>query len=107
MYRCCNIKHFCRLLVLDAVIFTVFAAAFAVGRIMIRVAAGERDEMSIRLPVIMYHSGCDKPPSEYVVTPKQLEDDLDTCVKTDILRYLHSSLWIIHGAGENCLKSRS
>jgi len=62
--------------VLDAVIFTVFAAAFAVGRIMIRVAAGERDEMSIRLPVIMYHSVCDKPPSEYVVTPKQLEDDL-------------------------------
>lgn len=82
MYRCCNIKHFCRLLVLDAVIFTVFAAAFAVGRIMIRVAAGERDEMSIRLPVIMYHSVCDKPPSEYVVTPKQLEDDL---------RYLHDN----------------
>ncbi|SFX98135.1 polysaccharide deacetylase family protein [Ruminococcus sp. XPD3002] len=76
MYRCCNIKYFCRLLVLDAVIFTVFAAAFAVGRIMIRVAAGERDEMSIRLPVIMYHSVCDKPPSEYVLTPQQLEDDL-------------------------------
>ncbi len=75
MYRCCNVRRFFRLLALDSIIFAIFAAVFCIGRLIMTYAA-EHEAPPVRLPVIMYHSVCDRTPAEYSVTPRQLEDDL-------------------------------
>lgn len=75
MYKCCNVRRFIRLLALDSIIFTICAAFFFIGRILLSYA-GASPDTAVRLPVIMYHSVCSRSPAEYSVTPKQLEDDL-------------------------------
>lgn len=75
MYRCCNVRRFFRLLALDSIIFTICAAVFCIGRLILTHAEGHEDT-PVRLPVIMYHSVCDRIPAEYSVTPQQLEDDM-------------------------------
>ncbi|MBO4876948.1 MAG: polysaccharide deacetylase family protein [Ruminococcus sp.] len=75
MYHCYSPGRFLRLLVLDAVIFSVCALCFLVGK-TVMTFAGSISGQPVRLPVIMYHSVGGNVPSEYVVTPVQLEDDL-------------------------------
>ena len=75
MYHCYSPGRFLRLLVLDAVIFSVCALCFLVGRTVMTFAEGLSGQ-EVRLPVIMYHSVGGNAPSEYVVTPEQLEEDL-------------------------------
>jgi len=75
MYHCYSPRRFLRLLMLDAIIFSVCAACFFIGRAALTFA----DSLSAQeteLPVIMYHSVGGDAPSEYVVTPEQLENDL-------------------------------
>lgn len=71
MYRCCNIRNFLRLLIIDAVVFAVCGLLIIAGKAMLTKA----DE-PVRLPVIMYHSIYTDTPSEYAVTPEQVEADL-------------------------------
>lgn len=75
MYKCFDMKNFIRLLMLDALIFGVCAAFFLVGKAMLS-SAENKEELPIRLPVIMYHSLCTDTPSEYAVTKLQIESDL-------------------------------
>ncbi|MBR2283836.1 MAG: polysaccharide deacetylase family protein [Ruminococcus sp.] len=77
-YECCNIRRFLRLLLLDAVIFAIFAASFFVGRTILTAAGGSSgsQEKGIPLPAVMYHSVREGTPAEYSVTPQQLEADL-------------------------------
>lgn len=75
MYKCCNVRRFIRLLALDAFIFAVCWVVFLVGRTLLS-SAGGSEESPVRLPVIMYHSVCGRSPSEYSVTPEQLDSDL-------------------------------
>ena len=75
MYRSYSVSRFFWLLAADAVIFTLCAAFFLVGRSFFS-SADSRPEQPVRLPVIMYHSIYGDTPSEYVVTPAQVENDL-------------------------------
>lgn len=75
MYKCCNVRRFLRLLALDSLIFTICAAFFFIGRLLLSYAANSPEE-AVRLPVIMYHSVCSRTPAEYSVTPEQLDADL-------------------------------
>ena len=75
MYRSYSVSRFLWLLAADAVIFALCAVFFFVGRSFFTSADSE-PEPPVRLPVIMYHSVYGDTPSEYVVTPAQLESDL-------------------------------
>lgn len=75
MYRCYNLKRFFRLLLLDAVIFSICCCFALIGK-SILYASGKKMEERIFLPVIMYHSIYGNEPEEYIVTPEQLERDL-------------------------------
>lgn len=75
MYRSYSVSRFFCLLLLDAVIFVLCAVFFIVGRSFFS-AADSQPEEAVRLPVVMYHSVYGDSPSEYVVTPVQLENDL-------------------------------
>ncbi len=72
MYRTFSVSRFFGLLLLDAFIFAVGGVFFLV----FVSSADSRDEEAVTLPVLMYHSVCEGVPSEYVVTPEQLESDL-------------------------------
>lgn len=71
MYRCCNLRNFLRLLVVDAAVFVVGGILIIFGKALLTKA----DE-PVRLPVIMYHSIYTDTPSEYAVTAEQIESDL-------------------------------
>lgn len=75
MYKCCNLKRFFYLLILDAIVISFLSMSFFVGRAFLSSAESAQDD-SVKLPVIMYHSICEKTPSNYMVTPQQLESDL-------------------------------
>ena len=76
MYRCYSPKRFFELLFIDAIIFVLCAVFFCVGKAILKSSADKNDDDSVFLPVIMYHSICERSPSEYIVTPKQAESDL-------------------------------
>jgi len=76
MYRCCNVKRFLRLLMLDAVIFTIIYCFIGISRHLIFSSADYETEKKIFLPVIMYHSICENSGVSYIVTPQQIESDL-------------------------------
>ncbi len=69
MYRCLRVR--------TPVITVMLLAAllFAVRSLISASAAGD-EEIPIPLPVVMYHSVCEKTPSDYIVTPHQLDSDL-------------------------------
>ncbi|MCR4890271.1 MAG: polysaccharide deacetylase family protein [Ruminococcus sp.] len=75
MYRTYSVPRFFSLLVLDVFIFGICGVFFLVGRNFFT-SAGNTAEESVKLPVMMYHSVYGDKPSEFVVTPEQLESDL-------------------------------
>lgn len=75
MYRSYSLSRFLWLLLADAVVFALCGAFFFVGRFLFT-SADSQPEEPVRLPVVMYHSIYGDTPSEYVVTPTQLENDL-------------------------------
>lgn len=81
MYRCYNLKRFLNLLFLDAVIISICSVFFFLGKNLLS-SAGNKDD-SVFLPVIMYHSVYGDTPSEYIVTPEQLENDLSWLKKNN------------------------
>ncbi len=74
MYKCYNVKKFIKLLMIDTVIFSVCSIFFFIGKMIFSSAQDENN--GVFLPVIMYHSVYGDTPAEYVVTPTQLENDL-------------------------------
>lgn len=104
MYRSYSVSRFLWLLLADAVIFTFCAVFFFVGRCFFTSAEEEADK-PIRLPVIMYHSVFGETPSEYVVTPTQLENDL-RWLKTNGYTSVTAQQVIEYAAGSGSLPSR-
>ncbi|MDE6035572.1 MAG: polysaccharide deacetylase family protein [Ruminococcus sp.] len=76
MYECRSAKRFFGLLLIDAVVFTVCALFFFVGRNFFSSSADSGTEEGIFLPVIMYHSVYGDSPEEYIVTPSQFDADM-------------------------------
>lgn len=76
MYECRSAKRFFGLLVLDAVVFSLCAMFFFIGKSFFISSADEEKENSVFMPVIMYHSVYGGNPEEYIVTPVQFESDL-------------------------------
>lgn len=74
MYRCYNVKRFFHLLMIDAIVFSICGFFFFIGKIFL--SSAQDNEKGIFLPVIMYHSVYGDTPAEYIVTPEQLENDL-------------------------------
>ena len=70
MYKCCHIKH---PYIMCALMLTILTVLFGVTR---NEAFSSAEEEAVELPVIMYHSICDKAPSDYSVTPEQVESDM-------------------------------
>ena len=75
MYKCCSVKRFFQMLLLDAIIFGMIFLSFNIGKMLFFTSADNSEE-EIFLPVLMYHSICEKTVSEYSVTPEQIESDL-------------------------------
>ena len=76
MYKCLS---FSRLIyrLLFALLTVAFCAFFFIaGTTVFPVSAHRSTEAPVPLPVIMYHSVCEKAPSAYTVNPQQLESDL-------------------------------
>ncbi|MCM1132680.1 MAG: polysaccharide deacetylase family protein [Ruminococcus flavefaciens] len=96
MYKCYNIKRFLNLLIIDAVIFSICSVFFFVGKIFL--SSAQDNENAVFLPVIMYHSVYGDTPEEYIVTPQQLESDLQwlsangysTVTAEDVINYTRS-----------------
>ena len=76
MYECYSAKRFFRLLMLDAIIFSICFIFFFIGKNIAFSAEDKSGDEKIFLPVIMYHSIHSGTPQDYVVTPEQLESDL-------------------------------
>lgn len=75
VYRCLSLGRIIKKLTAAAIAAAVCAVLFAAGRAVSK-AAMRIDEKPVPLPVIMYHSVCEKEPSDYIITPSQLEADL-------------------------------
>ncbi len=74
MYRCCNIRHFLHLLIMDAVIVAVMA--LFVNTSSCFDTSGACDS-SISLNILMYHSVSNEAmPCDYIVSTQMLENDL-------------------------------
>ncbi|MBQ9898249.1 MAG: polysaccharide deacetylase family protein [Ruminococcus sp.] len=104
MYECCNFRRFVRLLILDAVIFSLCAVFFLIGRSMIG-SAEENAAKPVPLPVIMYHSVREGQPGQYSVTPEQLGDDLSWLAENGFTSVTAQEL-IGYTLGENELPER-
>ncbi|MDE7099427.1 MAG: polysaccharide deacetylase family protein, partial [Ruminococcus sp.] len=74
MYKCYTMKRFIRLVMTDAVIFSICLIFFFLGKTLL--SSAKDKEKPVFLPVIMYHSICGDTPKDYIVTPQQLESDL-------------------------------
>ena len=76
MYKCIGLRRSLRntliMLLASAVCFTILFPL----RSAILSAAEAYTEKPVPLPVIMYHSVCEKTPADYIVSPSQLENDL-------------------------------
>lgn len=73
MYKCFGLNRKTRRLY-TALVISLCAALFLAVSCLLSVSATKND--AIPLPVIMYHSVCEKSPSDYTVTPQQLDSDL-------------------------------
>ncbi len=69
MYKCFRVKK-----LIVPVIIILCIAFFFMGKKLFSIAYPE--EKPVKLPVIMYHSIYTDSPSEYAVTPQQLENDM-------------------------------
>ena len=69
MYKCCQVKH---PYIMYTIIMAVLSVLFCITR---PYGAFSAEEESVLLPVIMYHSICEKAAGEYSVTPEQVESD--------------------------------
>lgn len=76
MYKCCNLKKLLRFLIICALILVLCAALILIAKRFFFSSAAEKEEEPVPMPVIMYHSVYGTQPSEYIVTPSQLENDL-------------------------------
>lgn len=73
MYRCLRPGK-----LLKGIFAVVFLTAFFIVGSRLSIAAAEKSrEAPVFLPVIMYHSVCDKAPADYIVSPEQLDNDLE------------------------------
>jgi len=76
MYECCSAKRFFRLVMLDIVIFSIGFVLFFIGKTIVFSADYDSDSSDgIFLPVIMYHSICNKEKTDYCITPEQVDSD--------------------------------
>ncbi len=76
MYKCCNLKKIIHILIILTLIFSTGGILIFLAKHFFFSSAAEKDESPVPLPVIMYHSVYGTQPSEYIVTPSQLENDL-------------------------------
>lgn len=76
MYKCCDLKKLFRFLLISAMILSLCGILIPAAIRFFFSSAAEKKEDPIPLPVIMYHSVYGTQPSEYIVTPSQLESDL-------------------------------
>lgn len=76
MYKCWNFKKICRLMILITSVLVICGLITLIVRDLLSSSAAENDEDPVPLPVVMYHSVYGNQPSEYIVTPSQLENDL-------------------------------
>lgn len=74
MYKCCNLKKLFRFLIINIMILSLCAVLIPVAKRFFFSYAAEKEE-PVSLPVIMYHSVYETQPSEYIVTPSQIESD--------------------------------
>ena len=73
MYKCLRLGKLLRRLFSTGLLI----GFFVIGSELSRAAAEKSREAPVKLPVIMYHSVCEKAPADYVVSPSQLNSDLD------------------------------
>lgn len=73
MYRCCNLKRFFFLLLCDAIIFSALMLLF---RFSVWSSGFTENAQTAAVPVLMYHSIQSAFPNEHVLSPEDLESDL-------------------------------
>ena len=101
MYACCNIKKFLKLLVIDAVVIGLSFLVFTIGKTVSGSSASSGGDKAVPLPVIMYHSVYDTSPTEYIITPSQLDSDLAWLSENGFTSVSAEELvQYVHGKGE-------
>ena len=73
MYRCLRLGKLFRQFIETGLLI----GFFVIGSHISLAAAEKSREAPISLPVIMYHSVCEKTPADYIVSPEQLDADLE------------------------------
>lgn len=73
MYRCLRLGKLFRRFIETGLLI----GFFVIGSRISLAAAEKSREAPISLPVIMYHSVCEKTPADYIVSPEQLDADLE------------------------------
>ena len=73
MYRCLRLGKLFRRFIETGLLI----GFFVIGSRISLAAAEKSREAPISLPVIMYHSVCEKTPADYIVSPSQLDADLE------------------------------
>ena len=76
MYKCFGLKRASRSVIMFMIFIAVCCAIFFSLRSTFSTVAEAAAEKPVPLPVIMYHSVCEKPTADYIVSPSQLESDL-------------------------------
>ncbi len=76
MYKCYGPSRKIRRYAAVFLLITLCSAVFLPLRTLLSSAAVTSKEPPVPLPVIMYHSVCEKAPADYIVSPAQLEEDL-------------------------------
>lgn len=89
MYRCCNVKRFLRLLVLDAVLIALVSLFINTSGCFDTCVAGNT---SIELAVITYHSVSPDDIGEYIISPEAFENDLQYLKQNGYTSVLPSQL---------------
>lgn len=74
MYKCFGLNRKARRLYAAVLVLSLCTALFFAVSGLLSVSATRNREKP--LPVLMYHSVCEKEPSDYSVTPQQLDSDL-------------------------------
>ncbi len=89
MYRCCNVKRFLHLLVLDAILIALVSLFINTSGCFDTCSAGNT---SIELAVIMYHSISPNNVGEYIISPEIFENDLQHLKQNGYTSVLPSQL---------------
>ncbi|MBO4523147.1 MAG: polysaccharide deacetylase family protein [Ruminococcus sp.] len=76
MYKCLFVNKSMYRLLIVLFIILLCTAFFIAGKKIFTVSAEKSSEKAVLLPVIMYHSVCEKTPSDYIVNPQQFKNDL-------------------------------